>query len=201
MNEYRIDIKVRNNLILDRISKMGYSSPYEFCKEINISYPTLLKYINLRKSIYTRGGTIVPSIIKLCEKLKCSVEELFTLTQMEQDDYKKEITLKVNEAEMKYMMESAQNQFSLDNLSEKETKENLVEKMINKLPTRYQKVINMRFGLGEFNEPHSLEECSKKFNVTRERIRQMESKALRHLRCPRNHQEIKQLIDLEEEGY
>jgi hypothetical protein len=50
---------------------------------------------------------------------------------------------------------------------------------------REQQVITLRFGLGD-EEPHTLEEVGELFGVTRNRIRQIEAKALRKLRHPRN---------------
>ena len=52
----------------------------------------------------------------------------------------------------------------------------------------------MRFGVGEGSE-HTLEEVGKSFNVTRERIRQIESKALRKLRHPSRSAQLKPFLD------
>lgn len=51
----------------------------------------------------------------------------------------------------------------------------------NRLTAREELILRMRFGVGEGSE-HTLEEVGRSFNVTRERIRQIESKALRKLR-------------------
>ena len=56
-------------------------------------------------------------------------------------------------------------------------------KVLRTLTPREELVLRMRFGVGEGSE-HTLEEVGKSFNVTRERIRQIESKALRKLRQP-----------------
>ena len=56
--------------------------------------------------------------------------------------------------------------------------------IIATLPPREQEVLKMRFGL-KSNYSLTLEEVAKHFDVTRERIRQMESKALRRLRNPK----------------
>ncbi|MCD6168109.1 MAG: RNA polymerase sigma factor RpoD [Caldisericia bacterium] len=58
--------------------------------------------------------------------------------------------------------------------------EELME-MLKFLPEREREIVKLRFGLGG-NVPHTLEEVGAKFNVTRERIRQIESKAIRRLR-------------------
>ncbi|MBN2433394.1 MAG: RNA polymerase sigma factor RpoD [Acidobacteria bacterium] len=74
---------------------------------------------------------------------------------------------------------------------------NLKEQTINVLRTltsREAEVIKMRFGLGDGSE-HTLEEVGKKFNVTRERIRQIEAKALRKLRHPSRSKKLKPFLN------
>jgi RNA polymerase primary sigma factor len=56
-------------------------------------------------------------------------------------------------------------------------------KILSALSPREEKVLRMRFGIGEPTD-HTLEEVGLSFNVTRERIRQIEAKALRKLRQP-----------------
>ena len=55
--------------------------------------------------------------------------------------------------------------------------------MLNTLTPREEKVLRMRFGIDE-KKDHTLEEVGQEFDVTRERIRQIEAKALRKLRHP-----------------
>jgi RNA polymerase primary sigma factor len=64
-----------------------------------------------------------------------------------------------------------------------------MEKVLNTLAPRERDVIKMRFGFDD-GQPKTLEEVGKEFNVTRERIRQIESKALRKLRHPTRAKEI-----------
>jgi RNA polymerase primary sigma factor len=58
-----------------------------------------------------------------------------------------------------------------------------VQEILASLTPRQAKVLRMRFGI-EMNTDHTLEEVGKQFDVTRERIRQIEAKALRKLRHP-----------------
>ena len=57
----------------------------------------------------------------------------------------------------------------------------------------------MRFGI-EMNTDHTLEEVGKQFDVTRERIRQIEAKALRKLRHPNRAEKLHSFLESEEEG-
>ena len=62
------------------------------------------------------------------------------------------------------------------------------------LTAREAKVLRMRFGIG-MNTDHTLEEVGKQFDVTRERIRQIEAKALRKLRHPSRSSHLKSFLD------
>ena len=72
-------------------------------------------------------------------------------------------------------------------------KEQLVE-VLGTLTEREQKVLKLRFGL-EDGRARTLEEVGKEFNVTRERIRQIEAKALRKLRHPSRSRKLKDYLD------
>jgi RNA polymerase primary sigma factor len=70
-----------------------------------------------------------------------------------------------------------------------------MQKALAVLPPRQEKVIRMRFGIGELRE-HTLEELGERFSITRERIRQIEEKALRKLRSPLGARKSPARIDL-----
>ncbi len=72
-------------------------------------------------------------------------------------------------------------------------KEQLVD-VLNTLTSREEKVLRLRFGLDD-GRARTLEEVGKEFNVTRERIRQIEAKALRKLRHPTRSKKLKDYLD------
>ena len=71
--------------------------------------------------------------------------------------------------------------------------EQLMEVLLT-LTEREQKVLRLRFGLDD-GRPRTLEEVGRQFNVTRERIRQIEAKALRKLRHPSRSKKLKDYLD------
>ena len=73
-----------------------------------------------------------------------------------------------------------------------------VGEMLSSLTAREAKVLRMRFGI-EMNTDHTLEEVGKQFDVTRERIRQIEAKALRKLRHPSRSEKLISFLDEEDE--
>ena len=68
------------------------------------------------------------------------------------------------------------------------------EKALATLTPREEKILRMRFGIGEDSD-HTLEEVGKTFNVTRERIRQIEAKALLKLRHPSRSKKLRAYIE------
>ena len=73
----------------------------------------------------------------------------------------------------------------------------VTKSILDSLTPREAKVLRMRFGI-EMNTDHTLEEVGKQFDVTRERIRQIEAKALRKLRHPSRSERLRSLLDTED---
>ena len=67
-------------------------------------------------------------------------------------------------------------------------------RVLASLTAREERIVRMRFGLG-MNSDHTLEEVGKQFSVTRERIRQIEAKALRKLKHPSRSRELRSFLD------
>jgi RNA polymerase primary sigma factor len=77
-----------------------------------------------------------------------------------------------------------------DNLGE------LTKSALLSLSPREQEILRMRYGLNEACKEHTLEECGAKFLVTRERIRQIEEKALEKLRMPSRSNKLREYANL-----
>jgi RNA polymerase primary sigma factor len=70
----------------------------------------------------------------------------------------------------------------------------VISNVLSHLNPREERVIRMRFGIGTMDEA-TLEEIGKKFNVTRERVRQIEAKALQRLKSPQRLKDFESIID------
>jgi len=76
----------------------------------------------------------------------------------------------------------------------------ITDEVLATLTPREEKVIKMRFGLGTTGSEHTLEEVGQHFAVTRERIRQIEAKALRKLRHPSRSRKLKVFLETVQHG-
>ena len=74
-----------------------------------------------------------------------------------------------------------------------------VTRVLASLTPREERVLRMRFGIG-LNTDHTLEEVGQQFSVTRERIRQIEAKALRKLKHPSRSRKMRSFLDQELSG-
>jgi len=75
-----------------------------------------------------------------------------------------------------------------------------MQSILSTLTAREAKVLRMRFGI-DMNTDHTLEEVGKQFDVTRERIRQIEAKALRKLRHPTRSEELRSFMDTDDSAH
>lgn len=196
--EYRIDLKVRNNLILYKLEKAGYKTIGEFCRLNNV-----MKYVgaigdvaSMKRSPLDSRGNFIPAIKFLAEKLNCSELDLFSETQMHTILKNNKKVIKVNEAEMKFMLENSQSkQKLLEEIIENDQMNKAVYKSLDTLPPREKKVLSMRFGLEGYSREHTRQEIGYDIGVDKERVRQIEAVALRKLRHPSRTENVREFIE------
>ena len=134
-----------------------------------------------------------PSEEELSKKMGISVEKVREVMKISQDPVSLETP--IGEEDDSHLGDFIQDE---SNMSPEEyaTNEILKEEIRNVLDTlqeREKEVLELRFGLID-GTSHTLEEVGKKFNVTRERIRQIEAKALRKLRHPSRARKLKDFL-------
>ena len=134
-----------------------------------------------------------PSEEELAEKMGISVEKVREVMKISQDPVSLETP--IGEEDDSHLGDFIQDVRSMSP-EEYATNEILKEEIRNVLLTlqeREQEVLELRFGLVD-GTSHTLEEVGKRFNVTRERIRQIEAKALRKLRHPSRAKKLKDFL-------
>lgn len=124
-----------------------------------------------------------PSMAEISEAMGLPEERIAEIQQIAIDPISLETTIGDEEdSKISDFIEDETAQSPLEAASQILLREQLLA-VIETLTPREQKVIRMRYGLDN-NHPRTLEEVGKEFNVTRERIRQIEAKALRKLKNP-----------------
>lgn len=193
MKEYRVEVKIKNNLIFQKIKEKGFPSVSSFCREYKISENTMSKLTNLRKSAFDERGGLRSTVQKLCDALNCLPEEIFPEFQLENAVKSNKRTIEMEEAEVKHYLERQEMALLPDESINKEDRNNLLYEMLLTLTPKETQILGLRFGLQDGN-PKSLEEIGKIFGVNRERIRQIECKAFRKMRHPSRAEELKEYL-------
>ena len=135
-----------------------------------------------------------PSPEELAERLDTPVARVRDIMQISQEPVSFETPIGEEEdSHLGDFIQDDSSQVPVDAAAERLLHEQLMN-VINQLSDREQKVLKLRFGLVD-GKPRTLEEVGKEFNVTRERIRQIEAKALRKLRHPSRSKQLKDYLE------
>ena len=135
-----------------------------------------------------------PTPEELAERLDTPVSRVRDIMQISQEPVSFETPIGEEEdSHLGDFIQDDSSQVPVDAAAERLLHEQLMN-VINQLSEREQKVLKLRFGLVD-GKPRTLEEVGKEFNVTRERIRQIEAKALRKLRHPSRSKQLKDYLE------
>ena len=153
----------------------------------------LNKVVHVERQLVQQLGR-EPLPEEIARELECSPREVRDILRMAQQPVSLEKPIgEEEESELGDFVEDESAESPFETASTNLRKEN-VRKALDALPQREREVIEMRFGLTGAR-PYTLEEVGRAFNVTRERIRQIESKALRKLRHPSRATKLKPFLD------
>lgn len=154
---------------------------------------TINKQVRATRQLLQQLGR-EPSAEEIAQHLGCSVERVREIQKIAQDPVSLETP--IGEEEDSHLGDFIEDTGALSPSDVAESnmlKEQLIQ-VLNTLTPREEKVLRLRYGLDD-SHPRTLEEVGKEFNVTRERIRQIEAKALRKLRHPNRLKNSKILTD------
>lgn len=156
---------------------------------------TLNKINKIRRTFVQEHGR-EPTHTELAKELNIDEKKIKNIIKISKEPISLETPVGDGEdAYIKDFIEN-ENEFSpSDAVANNDLKER-VRKVLKTLTPREEKVLKMRFGIDVASE-HTLEEVGKDFSVTRERIRQIEVKALRKLRHPSRSKKLKSFFDKE----
>ncbi|PJA32557.1 MAG: RNA polymerase sigma factor RpoD [Zetaproteobacteria bacterium CG_4_9_14_3_um_filter_53_7] len=154
---------------------------------------TINKMMRVSRQIAQEIGR-EPTPEELAEHLELPVDKVLQILEVAKEPVSLETPIGDDEdSQLGDFVEDENAENPLDSAISSALAEATLEVLEN-LTDREQKVLRMRFGIG-MNTDHTLEEVGKQFGVTRERIRQIEAKALRKLRHPSRAQKLKTFAD------
>lgn len=139
--------------------------------------------------VYVHGYE--PSNEQLATMLNCDVEKIARTLRVSKDPISLETPVgEDDEGKLGNMIEDTEAENAYEQIAKSEVY-NVLSDALEELSSREERVLRMRFGIGTAKE-YTLEEIGNKFNVTRERVRQIETKALSRLKNP---QRMTELLD------
>jgi RNA polymerase sigma factor (sigma-70 family) len=197
-DEYRVDLKVRNNLLLTAIENAGYKSVAEFSRACGVNQVTIGDFLNLKKAPLTKDGDFSSAAQRIGDFLGLLPEDLWSQEQLlfvlptNKSHFNlshKEMVLALSRHAGE-LLEAPDPATGLEN----EDRRRLIGELLDGLTPKEAKVLRLRFGI-ETSDEHTLEEVAGMLDVTRERIRQIEAKALRKLKNPQRRELLNAVDD------
>jgi RNA polymerase sigma factor (sigma-70 family) len=182
--DFDVAIKIRNGRLLRSIRDAGYASVAAFARAHGFVYSDVQKFVSMTQSPFSPSGKPSNSAQQVADILKTNVEDLFP------PQFIGKCLAKTARAEVPSLTED-QVAMLIQNVPR--TPEELamlgdagqaIERALKSLPPRVEQILRLRFALGNEGRERTLEEVAGLYNVTRERVRQIELKGLRLLKAP-----------------
>jgi len=187
MKEYRLEVRVKNNWLWWAIKGCGFKTQKEFAEAAGVRYCNLGTLLSMKRSALTRDGSWCLDALRIAEYLDVFPEEIFPPKAMRGIETNIAVR-ELSEDELSVALEGPMS--PEDYVFEKE-KTKLLSDALSQLRPREERVVRARFGLN--TDEKTLEEVGKDFGRSRDRIRQIECKALRKLKHPKREKLLREL--------
>lgn len=184
MSDYELELKIRNAPLRNMMKAMGFDSAPKLAKAAGVGYPTVLNMVNLKTTALDRWGNLRPAVAKVCDALACHYTEIFPEAHiydaLEQDKFVAQVTVD----QLRELTIAERDPMELLSFMEQEQNTDW-DKALEPLTSRERRILCFRFRDGL-----TLQETAKAvarpdgYEVTKERIREIEQKGLRKLRHP-----------------
>lgn len=193
MGEYRVKVSVRNNLLLKAIEDTGAKSVAEFCRINDLSTSTINALICMRIKPITEDGDFCFAAKDVMEVLGACPTDLWTTEQLNLRLGRNSKELVVDKETLQGLIGGQATPLTAEtpeDLVGKSELAHVVDAVLDRLTLRERQVLDMRY-----KQDMTLEEVAVAHKVSRERVRQVEAKALRKLRDPKRGAELRTLLD------
>jgi RNA polymerase primary sigma factor len=155
---------------------------------------TINRLVKLSSSLLQELGR-EPTLDELASAMGTTVERVSEIMRIAPEPLSLETP--VGEEDDSHLSDFVQDEDStaLPEMASRAMLRDRIERLLNELSDRERDVLKLRFGLTPEGCPHTLEEVGRHFRVTRERIRQIEAKAIKKLRCPAAATYLREYVD------
>jgi RNA polymerase sigma factor (sigma-70 family) len=190
--DFRVEVKIKNNKLLEKIEAAGFTSVAQFAKAHNISLSRIYKLVSMKDTALGYGGKLRPLTLKLSKIFQCLPEDIFPEAQITQKLTNNRQFFTANESELVNLTASLRSvSVSPERALILSDAQDVVKSMVAELTPREQMVLDMRYGLTDGGEK-TLDEIAKVMGFTRERIRQLEQNALRKMKHPAKSKQLRE---------
>lgn len=194
MKELLLDVRIKNNHLY-RTIRERFESISAFCLNNKINMQIMYDLINLAISPYRKEEKFFGKLTKTGQKIQAILNlptewlfppELYfpVMEKKKRQNYVNHIEISTQEARSLAMssLASCQELGVDDGINKEDRKKAVITTLLSSCSKLEQNVIKLRFGLEDEDNPLTLETVGKKLNKSRERIRQIEYRAFRHIR-------------------
>lgn len=188
MKDYRLTLKVRNNRILRAVEATGRNFGGKWCRANGVDYHKAVQLVAMTLSPINEEGHLIKAAVQLCDALNKTPDDLWSKEQIYPLE-KNFSELEMDHDQVISLLPHNQQVIEHDTSGiENEQAKAIIATAMRSLKAREIEVLRLIF-----YEDFTLQECADRLNVTRERVRQIEQKALRKMRHP---DRLPMLVDL-----
>ena len=178
--EVRVEIKVRNNLILSMMEAKGIYTVAELAEKMGSGGGTIYRLVAMKLPARKPNGSWRKSALDLSEFFQCMPEDLFSDEQQIVSLDTNRATAEMAFAEIHQLMSP---QPQPDQLIEAADLKRIIHKQLQTLTPREQQILALRFGLHGHDE-HTFEAIAQEFGISHARASEIVDRALRQLKHP-----------------
>jgi len=189
--DIRVEMRVRNNLLLTAMENKGINSIAELCRQMDAlkSYGLITKLASMKCAARKKDGDWQLIVLRLSDFFQCMPEDLFSDPQQFNTLEKNRAHAEVSYTELQQLLVRRQEPITPELSMQADQLRSVIGEMLNTVTPREERVLRLRFGFAT-GEEMTLDQIAEDVCVSRERVRQILSKALRKLKHPSRSEKI-----------
>lgn len=181
MKEFRVEVRVKNNLLYRAITDAGFDTVAAFSRACGVQQGVIGELLNMSAAPLNKAGEWRPPVLRMAQALRALPEDLFPADYLDRTLKQNKVVREFSADEIVGVIKIAQE--TPEQLMIRDDAAQSLYDALKELNPRSADVLARRHGLFDY-EPHTLEDVAKVYKVNRERIRQIELQAMRILKSP-----------------